>query len=411
MCTTARSGACAGTTPVCGTDEVCRACTAHSECASDVCLPDGSCGDAAAVAFVDPTGASNTSCSLAMPCPQVAMALATNRAYVKIHGTVDEAVALASRNVTFLADPGAVLKKTGGTALAISGTSQVAIYDLTISQSATGISVPDTATGVSLSLTGVHVQNHANGGVVMNAGALAITRSTISNNTGAGGVSTVGTPVALTVSESTFAANSGGEGILLQAGSLVVSRSSFLNNINGGIHAGAFDASGAASSSVTFVIVGNTFFNNGRSDQHTGGVLLNTSTNATNRLDFNSFAQNQTMNGVAPAIQCTVAGFTARNNIMSGNTESGILAPDQFGGSCTHAYSIAAPGSLPAGSGNSTADPQFVAPATGNLHLATTSPARRAADPASDLNGVAARDIDGDLRVAPADMGADQVSP
>jgi hypothetical protein len=48
---------------------------------------------------------------------------------------------------------------------------------------------------------------------------------------------------------------------------------------------------------------------------------------------------------------------------------------------------------------------------TGDLHISATSPARGAADPASDLTGIAARDIDGDARTSPADLGADEVAP
>lgn len=126
-------------------------------------------------------------------------------------------------------------------------------------------------------------------------------------------------------------------------------------------------------------------------------------------MDFNSFTQNKTMNGTGPALHCDAGSFTARNNIMSNNAQTGATV--QYGGSCAHAYSISisTPGTLPSGTGNSSADPSFVEPATGNLHLQANSPARGAADPASDLTGVAALDIDGDPRTKPADIGADQV--
>jgi hypothetical protein len=44
---------CSGTTPVCGTDHTCRPCTSHGDCTSLVCNADGSCADAATVAYVD----------------------------------------------------------------------------------------------------------------------------------------------------------------------------------------------------------------------------------------------------------------------------------------------------------------------------------------------------------------------
>jgi hypothetical protein len=92
---------------------------------------------------------------------------------------------------------------------------------------------------------------------------------------------------------------------------------------------------------------------------------------------------------------------------MSGNGTQTNL--EQTGGSCTHAYSIAIPGTLPPGGTNLASDPLFKDPSTGDLHIQAGSPAIRAADPASDLTGLAAYDIDGDLRVSPADLGADQI--
>src|SRR6188472_1398280 len=37
--------------PVCGADHACRACVLHSECGSAACLPSGSCGTDATVAY------------------------------------------------------------------------------------------------------------------------------------------------------------------------------------------------------------------------------------------------------------------------------------------------------------------------------------------------------------------------
>jgi hypothetical protein len=54
-------------------------------------------------------------------------------------------------------------------------------------------------------------------------------------------------------------------------------------------------------------------------------------------------------------------------------------------------------------------DPMFVNTTTGDLHLRAGSPALGAADPTSNLSGPAERDLDGDVRRAPADIGADEV--
>jgi hypothetical protein len=391
-CTSSDIGACTGTTPVCGSTNTCQACSAHSECASTVCLPDGSCGAETSVAFVDAATGTGTSCTRAMPCAQMSAALATNHPYIKVSGTLNEAVTLTNRNVTFLAEPGAILKNTSGNGLTLTGSSHVEIYDLQISNSGTGINIP-TGTTVSLFLSRAKVQNNANGGIVQESGTLTVSKSTIASNTGAGGIFSHDTTVS--VVGSTLSSNSGGEGIIYYGGSLSVSRSTFVNNINGGLSLG---------STGTFAIVGNVFFGNGTTTSTTGGVKINTDQNAGNRLELNTFIGNRTNTSTASAIQCTAGTFTARSNIMSGN----MGATDQFSGTCLHAYSISRPGAVPAGTGNIASDPLFVDAATGNVHLQAGSPARGAGDPASDLAGIAALDIDGDMRATPPDMGADQ---
>lgn len=354
QCEGSDAAACVGVTPTCGSDEMCHACVAHADCASDACLPNGSCGDDSTVAYVDPTGTDNTMCTKATPCIKVAKALATMRSFVKFHGITNEPVSINNQNVTFLADAGAKLTDTSnGVLLEIKGTSQVAIHDLEV----TGASGPS---GVGLSLpTG-------------NAATVMLQRVKLTNNTGAG-ISAFGG--SLTVSQSTIAGNTGG-GITIGGGA-------------------------------TFVIVGNVFFSNGNNGSGIGGISITTSQASVNRLDFNSFNKNLTQDGVGPAIQCIAGTFKAKNNILFGN---GTLTQlDQIGGTCTHAYSIVSPGALPAGTGNVAADPLFVSTTTGDLHIMASSPARHAADPAADLTGLAAHDLDGDTRVSPADIGADEL--
>jgi len=94
---------CTGMKPACGDDHACRACSTHADCsASAACLPDGSCGDDSNVAYVDPSGSDNTTCTKSMPCTKVSKALATSRPFVKFHGTTNEQVyaqpAESSRN-------------------------------------------------------------------------------------------------------------------------------------------------------------------------------------------------------------------------------------------------------------------------------------------------------------------------
>lgn len=358
QCTTTEATACTSTTPVCGDDHACRACTAHSDCtASLACLPDGSCGTADNVAYVDPAGTDNATCAKDTPCIKLSAAIATNKPYVKLHGSTDDAVSVDSHNVTLLADPGAQLTSTkNGLLLEVKGSSQVAIYDLEITgasgASGFGISLPPGNTA-SLELHRAKVTSNVAGGISASGGSLTVVQSTIGGNQG-GGISVTNS---------------------------------------------------------TFTIVANFFFNNGSNTSLVGGVAAGISASTTSRLDFNTFSLNTTIDGVGPAIDCR-GNFTASNNVMSNNRSATQVA--QTGGTCAHTYSMFSPDPKnptqpPPGTGNLVGDPLFVDPNKGDLHIQSTSKARHAADPAADLTGIASHDIDGDLRVAPADIGADQV--
>jgi hypothetical protein len=377
-CTPSSAAACLGTKPVCGTDNACRACSKHAECASAACLPDGACGDDSNVAYVAPTGM-GTACTKINPCKKVDDALKTGRPYVKFSGVTDEAVTVdKARQVTFLADTGAKLTRgTGGAILTVKddGTT-LTVYDLTIidapnNASGFGVLVPAGSGAPTVRLTRVTLQNNPAGGISASGGSLSVSQSTISANQG-GGISASGG--SLSVSQSTISANQGG---------------------------------GISISNAAFEVVNTFFFGNGGLGSTVGGIAITTTQNAANRLEFNSFNKNQTQDGIAPAIQCIAGVFTARNNIMSGNGT--LTQMTQYGGTCQHAYSIATPGPLPAGTGNLASDPMFVNTTTGDLHISGTSPARAAADPTSALTGLSAIDVDGQPRTSPADIGADEV--
>jgi hypothetical protein len=352
QCTDDQASACSALTPVCGNDHACRGCTAHAECDSLACLPDGSCAAEADIAYIDPGGTDNTICTQALPCTEVAKALATSKAFLKFHGTTDEAVTINDRNVTILSDPAAKLTRTApGVILKIDGTSNVTIYDLEVGDGlgsgGIGISMP-AGNMATLSLRRVNLLNNAGGGISASGGSLAVSQSTLSYNAG-GGIS--------------------------------------------------------VSSNATFVIVGNVVFSNGSGTGSTGGISILTAQSTVNKLEFNTVVRNLVQDSLGAGIQCTAGTFTAKNNIVWNNgTGTNLL---QLGGSCLHTYSDVGP--MPAlGSTNIAMDPLFTNEATGNVHLGATSPARRAADPAADVGGPAAKDIDGEMRSLPADMGADQ---
>lgn len=168
---------CGGATPVCA-NQSCRACVAHSECASDACLPTGACGTDDEVAFVKPGDS-------------IAAAVATGKPYVKLTGALDEAVVLTNVNVHFLADPGTTLtRSTSGAIIDIHGTSNVAIDDLVIrdglGNTGHGINIASGESMVSLTLD--HVALLDNGGIGVNAGdgKLTMDRCIVSGNKNGG---------------------------------------------------------------------------------------------------------------------------------------------------------------------------------------------------------------------------------
>lgn len=294
QCTPAEREACGPTTPACR-DNTCQACVAHAECPdSNVCLPDGSCGDDANVAYVDPAGTDNASCTNAMPCTLVSKALATNRPYVKLTGTTDEAVTIDSgRVVTFLADPGAKLTRTSGTGPIVTvrdnGTS-LAVYDLSISDapnspSGIGIVIPTAAGAPTMTLTRVKVTNNPGGGISASGGSLAVSQSTLSGNAG-GGISITGV-------------------------------------------------------GATFSIVNNYIFRNGDQDMGTfGGVNLGVASAGASRFEFNTVVDNRAASGATRGggLVCDIIGFAAPNNIIARNSVGGSTSAStaQTLGACTY---------------------------------------------------------------------------
>jgi predicted outer membrane repeat protein len=200
----------------------------------------------------------------------------------------------------------------------------------------------------------------------------------------------------LEIQESVISNNLYG-GVRITNGSLAISRSTVSGNAQFGV----------AADSGAFVIVGNVFLDNGRGTGSISAVTLTADPDPMNRLEFNSFSRNRAKDGYGSAIYCNVSSFIARNNIMSDNGTP--TSSEQVVGSCAHAHSIARPGGVPPGPGNSGRDPMFRNAAAGDLRLMAGSPALGAADPASDLTGPAELDIDGDRRTSPADIGADEV--
>jgi hypothetical protein len=353
QCTTTEHDACTGNMPVCGVDDTCRKCSAHTECPSNACLPDGSCGDDTSVAYVDPAGMSTT-CTKASPCKKVSDALKTNRPFVKFQGTTNEQVTLNDANVTILADPGAKLTDVmNGILLKIEGASQITIYDLEISG----------ASGANNS--GISLQPG-------NTSTVSIVRAKISGNAG--------------------------NGISASSGTLTVSRCTINNNSAGGISiAGA-----------TFAIMNNFIYKNGNtSDAAAGGLAIGAGVLDASKLEFNTIVDNLAGGGVTNSggVFCDHAGFIAANNLIFRNM-GGAAGNTQTVGLCTYGDSF-----VSAGASSVDNTPMFAHPnsAPFDYHLTAASPST-IVDAAGACTGV---DFDGDTRPmgAACDLGADERKP
>jgi hypothetical protein len=332
--------ACGGTTPTCGSDNACHACSKHDDCGSKVCLADGACAMMADVAYVDPVNGTGTACSQAAPCMTVANALATNRTYVKLTGTVDEAVDVhGGRVVTFLAAPNTQLTRTKDNGAVITvrdNATSLSIFDLTIhnglnNPSSIGVLIPAGSGAPSLSLTRTSITNNAGGGISAVGATVTISQSAISGPTGVG-ISVSGG--SLTVSRSEIHDNNGG-GIQMIADGMVTLTNNF-------IHHNVTDVSG------TF-----------------GGMSLRPMPGS--KVQFNTIVDNHAGLGAASAggMFCDISGFVADDNIIFRNT-GGASGMVQTFGNCSNGSSFV----MAAGPTDNT--PQFKQPNTPPLDYRLT---------------------------------------
>lgn len=290
QCTTSEAASCMGATPVCSSDNTCRSCTAHSECASNACLPSGACAEGTDVAYVAPTG-TGTDCTQKVPCSNVTLALARNRPYIKMSGTINDSPIVdgtQEKEVTILAEPGAKLTNSG-IIVRVNGSVKLGIYDLEISGSSSGagISMLD-GNAATVSLTRVKLINNQDGGINLSGGTLNIIQSTFSGNPG-GGVTASG------------------------GGTLNIKRSEISKNAAGGI---------IMNSPTTFQIVNSFIVGNGTLSSDVGGIKANPSAGVASKLEFNTIASNlvdTNAAAVAGGVFCDQPSFTYNNNILYQN--------------------------------------------------------------------------------------------
>lgn len=277
--------------PACNTtSNKCEKCTSHAQCASDVCMPDGMCGDDTQVLFVK-AGEAGTACTKQAPCGDVndALTASATKSIVRIKGTINDiTITLNNRNMMFLGD-GASSKLTnpGGNILVVTGSSNVSLYDLEIVDAAGSIGV--TGTG--------------------HTGKLELHRCTIARNR--------------------VGISYGADGMLL------VRRSTVNNNNQGGM---------SISNTPILDIQNNFVFRNGQVGVAGLGGISVTGGSPSSVIKFNTIVDNGNQSGTTSAggFYCNVSGVDASNNIVARNQTTPVMFV-QINGSCTFAGTVEQP--------------------------------------------------------------------
>ena len=295
QCTSTQASACTGTTPVCGTNDMCQACTDDSQCGSSACLPDGSCAESSAILYASSSGDSAGSCSLTDMCTidqALAIADSTQHVIKLAPGTYGTAGLAVTQSVTILGRGAIVDKNMGGNGpvftTATASTTVELDYMTIQGGDDSGVGHGISCTGASLIVHGATSQNNSAIGISAQNCNLTIARATVYHNA---------------------------EGGLLIAGS--------------GIQ---FDITD------TFVIR-----NGNTTDGTFGGVNISTTSVGTSRFEFNTVADNSASTGVNHfgGMICDIAGFTAGDNIVAQNVLHGLVtANEQTEGACTFPASL-----------------------------------------------------------------------
>lgn len=342
--------------PVCNNQNACVGCGAHEDCASDVCLPDGSCAADADVAYVQ--GGATGDCSKATPCGLVSEGLDTGRAIVKVNASATNIVepntiVIDGDTVTIVAAPGTKLESnSSGFVFEIKGAGvDVAMSDLHLVGKATN------GDGIRFAAAGAGTLEK-----------LRLERMIVSGMGGFGINATSTSADELTIRRSIFQGNDSGGGTI-QTLKLEISNSLFVQN-------------GDPASATTGLIVNGT----------QGSVF-----------EFNTVADNA--GNLAPKNLACITMLPVKSSILTG--------PSSTGATCAVSFSLFSVGEpLPvSGANNRNGDPMFQN--TTNVtspdfyRIGAASEARDNADPAAtqpdDIDGADTRPRGGGR-----DIGADE---
>jgi hypothetical protein len=289
-------------------------CLAHCDCASDVCLADGTCALETQIVYLREGGAGNV-CSRTAPCGTLTAAfgaLTQNKTAIRVSGTINNAEAdIAVSRIIFLGDSTTVLRGGGGGGarpmFALSGGARVEFNEVTLRDSrGEGITVTSTS---SLTMVRSKLENAAKEGIKADG------------------------KVTLMQSEVTSCNDATRRGIIVgAAGELVMDRSRIAENEGGGI---------LVSDGGKFIITNSFIVGNKAS-----GGIVTFAPSSGSKLEFNTIVDNVSGGGSTQAggVVCDNANLSARYNILYRNT-GGTGGTAQKFGACVFAgsFELAAP--------------------------------------------------------------------
>lgn len=383
-----KTATCTGATPVCGGDKMCHACTAHSDCLSDACLPGGACALESEVVYVKQGGTfPGGACSKGTPCGSldtaIGQAATTTKPYIRIIGALSNvSVIIAEKQLVLLGEKDTTgstlsgLQLGGGaepTLLTLGTNAKVELHNVNL-VNADGAGVKVDGAGASLLMSRSKVTGADEEGILISNGVVTISDSEISACGGTGGGAR--------------------KGINLNSGQLTMSGSTITDNGGGGIIVANDQKFSIANS---FIV----------SNRGTGG-LQSPKPGIGSKFEFNTVADNrdEAGNGVTDTggIFCDDSAFTFPHNIIFRNLggNGGFV---QVGGSCKYEGSYLSPNNQADG----TSLGFFKDTLPRDYHLTTNSPAT-----VRDVAGVTCTgttDIDGEARPqgVACDLGADEL--